>query len=371
MSEGPAVSALREGPVISALRARVCNPPLAVPHATAGGLVASFPMVLVDLRCNDGVVGSAYVFTYSMLFAPAVARLLHELAPLCVGQASAPAHLRALLHKRFRLIGPQGFTMIAAAAIDMAAWDAEARRAGQPLYRLLGAERRGTPAYGPVGMSGAEGAVREAAAGVALGFRALKAKAGYADAAEDAAVVRALRAAVGEPGTVMVDYNQSLAKAEAIRRGGLLEPERLGWIEEPVAAEDYAGLARVKDAIGTPVQAGENWWGPVEFDKAIAAGATDLLMPDVMKVGGISGWLEVAALAARAGLPVSSHLFPEVSAQLLCATPTAHWLEWTDWSNPVMRTPVELRDGACWPSEAPGIGIEWDEAAVARFEVQV
>jgi len=357
-------------PTIRSLRFRVANPPLAVPHATAGGLVASFPMVLAEIVRDDGVRGTAYVFTYSIAFAGPVARLLQELAPSLVGQDAAPASLRALLARRFRLVGPQGFTMMAAAALDMAAWDAEAQAAGQPLYALLGAARRGTPGYAPVGMSGPDGAAREAAAGTALGFRAAKAKIGYASVDEDRAVVQAMRAALGAGGTTMVDYNQSLSVDEAIRRGRALEGEGLAWIEEPVLAEDYAGHARVKDAIATPVQAGENWWGPIEFRKAIAAGATDLLMPDVMKLGGVSGWLEVAALAAEAGLRVSSHLFCEVSAHLMCATPTAHWLEWADWSNAVLEQPVPVQGGVVWPSDAPGIGIRLDEAALARHELR-
>jgi mandelate racemase len=167
----------------------------------------------------------------------------------------------------------------------------------------------------------------------------------------------------------MVDYNQCLSPVQAVHRGRALDGEGLGWIEEPTTAEDYAGLAQVARALHTPVQAGENWWGALEFTKAIAAGASDLLMPDVMKVGGISGWLEVAALATAADLPLSSHLFPEVSAHLLAATPTAQWLEWSDWSSPLIAEPPELRDGRVWPSELPGTGVRWNEAAVQRWQV--
>jgi mandelate racemase len=357
---------------VTQLTVRVANPPLAVPHATAGGMVASFPMVLLDMATSAGLTGRAYVFTYSMVFAPAVARLLADLTPLLTGQPCAPRELQALLRKRLRLIGAHGFTMMALAAIDMAAWDAVAQAARMPLYRLLGATRRGTLAYGPVGMSGVEGAAREAAASQAVGLLPVKAKIGYASVPEDVAVVEALRRATGASGTatVMVDYNQSLSPVQAIERGRVLDALGLGWIEEPTVAEDYSGLAQVAMALRTPVQAGENWWGPLEFRKAIEARATDLLMPDAMKVGGVSGWLDVAALADAAALPVSSHLFPEVSAHLLAATPTAHWLEWTDWSSPVIATPPEVRDGRVWPSEEPGIGVRWDEDAVARWQVR-
>ncbi|KNZ33859.1 MAG: hypothetical protein AD742_03770 [Methylibium sp. NZG] len=358
---------MSDAPTITGFTVRVVNPPLATPHATAGGLVASFPMLLADLKTDAGIVGHAYVFTYSMTYAPSIARLVRDLAPLVVGQPCRPAELHAALRKRFRLIGPHGFTTIALALIDMAAWDVACRAANEPLYKLLGGERRGTRGYAPVGQSGRAGARREAEAGVAAGFRAVKAKIGYATVDEDASVVGELRAAVGTSGAVMVDYNQSLSVDEAIARCRALDALGLGWIEEPTIAEDFAGHARIRYAVETPIQAGENWWGPLEFRNAVAAGATDRLMPDVMKIGGITPWAEVAQIASDAGLAVSSHLFPEVSAHLLAATPNAEWLEWCDWSNPVIAEPPVIADGKVWPSQRPGIGIEWNEAAVERY----
>jgi mandelate racemase len=355
---------------LTALDVRVVNPPLAVPHATAGGLVASYPMVLLDLRTSSGLTGCAYVFTYSMVAAPAVARLLRDVSALVIGQPCAPRAIEALLRKRFRLLGPHGFTAMVMAAIDMAAWDVVCKANGQALYAQLGAARRGARGYASVGMSGIDGSVREAQAGVALGFKGVKAKIGYTTLAEDIAVLRAMREAVGADVAIMADYNQALDVPEAVHRCTALDALGLAWIEEPTIAEDFAGHAQIKAAAATPIQAGENWWGPLEFCKAIDAGATDLLMPDVMKIGGITSWLKIAALAEVHGLPLSNHLFAEVSAHLMAASPTAGWFEWCDWPNPVLAAPVEVRDGLVWPSEKPGIGIEWDEAAIARFEVR-
>lgn len=355
---------------ITALDVRVVNPPLAVPHATAGGLVASYPMVLLDLRTSGGITGCAYVFTYTVLAAPAVARLLRDVAALVVGQPCAPLAIEALLRKRFRLLGAHGLTAMVMAAIDMAAWDAVCKANAQPLYAQLGAARRGARGYAPVGMSGIDGSVREAQAGVALGFTGVKAKIGYATLAEDIAVLSAMRKAVGGGIAIMADYNQALDVPEAMRRCAALDALGLTWIEEPTLAEDFAGHAQIKAAAATPIQAGENWWGPLEFRKALNAGATDLLMPDVMKIGGITSWLKIAAMAEVYAMPLSNHLFAEVSAHLMAASPTASWFEWCDWPNPVLAAPVEVRDGLVWPSEKPGIGIEWDEAAIARFELR-
>jgi mandelate racemase len=355
---------------ITALDVRVANPPLAVPHATASGVVASYPMVLLDLRTSAGITGCAYVFTYSMIAAPAVARLLRDTSALVVGQPCAPLALEAHLRKRFRLLGPHGFTAMVMAAIDMAAWDVVCKANAQPLYAQLGAVRRGARGYAPVGLSGIDGSVREAQAGIALGFAGVKVKIGYATLADDIAVLKAMREAVGPSVAIMADYNQALDVPEAMRRCAALDALGLVWIEEPTIAEDFAGHAQIKAAATTPIQAGENWWGPLEFRKALHAGATDLLMPDVMKIGGITPWLKVAAMAEVDGLPLSNHLFAEVSAHLMAASATAGWFEWCDWPSPVLAQALEVRDGRVWPSDKPGIGVEWDEAAIARFEVR-
>jgi mandelate racemase len=197
--------------------------------------------------------------------------------------------------------------------------------------------------------------------------RAVKAKIGYPTVEEDLAVVRAIRDAVGEATPVMVDFNQSLSPTEAASRMSRLEDLGLAWIEEPILAEDYAGMARLASRFETPVQAGENWWGPLEFQKAMDAGLTELLMPDVMKVFGVTGWMDVAAMAAVRRVPVSCHLFPEVSAHLLAATPTAHWLEYADWWSSILEEPLSITDGMASPSTGPGCGIAWDERAIARL----
>ncbi len=357
--------------MIKSIRVRAVNVPMAEPHRTASGVITVSPLVLVDLETRDGVPGRSMVFTYTSAALKPVAQFAANLAPLVAGQALAPAALTKSLLARFRLLGAQGFAGMAISAIDMAAWDAAARRAGVPLCRLLGASPRPTQAYGGVGFEGPKGTAQGAERWAARGFKGVKAKIGYPTLAEDIATIRAMRSAVGGEVAIMVDYNQCLAPVEARERLRALDAEGLAWVEEPVVAEDYSGMAAVAREAATPIQAGENWWGPLEFAKAIDAGASDLLMPDLMKVFGITGWMELAGHAAPRGLRISSHLFPEASAQVLAATPTAHWLEYADWWNPVLASPLEVKDGLAIPCAQPGSGIEWDEAAIARFGARV
>jgi mandelate racemase len=178
-----------------------------------------------------------------------------------------------------------------------------------------------------------------------------------------------MREAVGPDIAIMVDYNQCLTPAEAVQRLRVLDDEGLTWVEEPTLAHDHAGHATIAREARTPIQCGENWWGTLDMQHAIEAGASDLMMPDVMKIGGVTGWMRAAALAHAKGLPVSSHLWPEISAQLMCVTPTAHWLEYSDWWNPILKEPVVIENGTARVDQMIGTGVAWNEAAVERFAV--
>jgi mandelate racemase len=354
---------------IRGLNVRAVRVPLSQPHPTAGGTVSEAPLVLVDLLTEEGIVGSAYVFCYTPLALEPVARLVTNLEAVIAGMTLAPLALERALQARFRLLGPQGLTGIAMAAIDMAAWDALARAAGVALVRLLGGEPRLTPVYNSLGMGGVDLAAREAEESRSAGFRGVKYKIGYPDAQTDLAVVRAAQKAGGDDLVVMVDYNQSLDVPEAVRRGRLLDGEGIGWIEEPTTADDFVGHAQIAREVTTPIQTGENWWGTHDMVKSLAAGASDYVMVDLMKIGSISGWLRAAALAEPGGVRLSSHLFPEVSVHLMAVTPSAHWLEWLDLASPILQEPLRIEDGYAAPHDTPGSGITWNEEAVTRYLV--
>lgn len=356
---------------ISGLRVRTVDAPLSRPIRTGGGALESSPLVLIDLFTDQGVTGSSYLFAYTRLALAPLARLVENLGVKIRGEPVVPLELDRKLRSLFRLLGPQGLTGMAMAGIDMAAWDALAKAARLPLCRLLGGEPRAIPAYNScgLGLMGAARAAVEARELVAPGFRAIKARLGYSDLTEDLAVVRSIRAAIGPDPGLMVDYNQCLSVPEAIDRARALDGEGLVWIEEPTDATDYDGHARIRGRARTPIQAGENWWGTSDMARSIAAGASDFAMLDVGKIGGVTGWLRASALADAAGLPVSSHLFPEISAHLLAVTPTRHWLEYIEMAAPLLLEPLRVEDGSVVVSSSPGAGIAWDEAAVERYSV--
>lgn len=354
---------------IKSLSARAVSVPMTRPLHTSTGAITRVPLVLIDLTTSCGAVGRSYLFCVTPLALKAQVALLEDMASLITDRALAPFELEQMLEKRFTLLGAGGLVGMAISGIDMAAWDALAIEAGQPLCRLLGGEPRPVRAYNScgLGLKGAADVAREAVELLAGGFSAVKLRLGYASLNEDIAAVRAVQAALPAGVQVMTDYNQALDVTEAIRRGHALEEFGLAWIEEPVLASDHVGNARVAAALKTPVQIGENFWGPRDMGRAIAASASDYVMPDAERIGGVSGWMRAAALAQAAGLPMSTHLFPEVSAHLMCVTPTAHWLEYVDWANPVLAQPLEIREGHAVLRDAPGSGIEWNEAAVTKY----
>jgi len=337
------------------------------PHRTASGVVSESPLVLTDIITGEGVVGHSIVFTYTVAALEPAATLIRNLEPLVQGDVVAPHEIEQKLARRFRLLGTQGLVGMALAAIDMALWDALARSRSTSLVRMLGGVEKPLQAYGAVGYDGAIGSARVAEDWVRRGFKGVKAKIGYPDVKEDVEVIRAIRAAIGESTAIMVDYNQCLTPAEALNRLRVLEDLGLVWVEEPTLAHDYRGHALVAQESRVPIQCGENWWGTQDLRHAIEARASNYVMLDVMKIGGVTGWLRAAALAEAHAIPVSNHLWPEISAQLLCLTPTAHWLEYADWWNSILAEPLRVEDGMALPLGATGTGVDWNEDAIHRY----
>ena len=358
------------GLIVRDVTVRAVVVPLRRPLATRVGDFPRWPLVLIDVSTEQGIIGRSYLAPYLNRAAGALLPVLRDLGAGRRARPAAPAAAYEQARGWFSLAGYQGLALAAVAGLDGALWDALAQAAGMPLARLLGGTLEPVPAYNSNGL----GLIPPAAAGdEALellaegGFTALKVRVGRAFAADDLAAVRRVREAVGDGITLVADYNQGLDLGEALQRCRALDREGLTWIEEPMRYDDLSGHARLARDIGTPVMLGENFYGPRAMHEAIRAQACDLVMPDLMRIGGVTGWLQAAAVADVAGLPMSSHLYPEVSGHLLRVTPTRHWLEWQDWAHPVLARPFEVRSGQLHLPDVPGNGLEWDEDAVAHY----
>lgn len=355
------------------VRARPVVLPLKRPIVSKVGQFTEWPVILIDLQTREGVVGRSYLEPYLAHAARAIVPLLETLGAAAAGKPLAPfdAYRRGI--GSLQLVGREGLTLIAVSGLDMAAWDALARAAGVPLAVCLGGSVGAVPAYNSNGLwlIPPERLGPEAESLVAEGhFSALKVRLGRPTLAEDRAALAAIRGAIGPSIRLMCDFNQGLPLAEALLRCHALDDEGLDWFEEPISYDDLRGYVQLTRELRTPVQLGENVYGPRRLHEFVAAGAGDCVMPDLMRIGGVSGWMRAAAIAGAAGIPVSTHLYPDMAAHLMRVTETAHWLEWQDWVHPVLREPFPIEDGHLIVPDRPGQGIEWDEAAVARYAAQ-
>lgn len=349
-------------------RARTVTAPLARPLRTASGSIEVSPLILIDVLTDQDVTGQAYLFGYTPVTLKPLITLLEQIKPELIGKTVVPVERMRQMEQRFRLLGVQGLLGMLLSTLDMAYWDALGKAAGMPVVQLLGGEAKPVPAYDSYGMLDPAKDAKALEHSLAQGFKAIKIKLG--DGAErDLQIVSEVRSIIGHDIALMVDYNQSLTPNEAIRRIRMIEQYDIHWVEEPVVAEDLQGHATVRHAVNAGIQTGENWWFPRDAERALSAGACDMMMPDLMKIGGITGWMTVAGMASAASMPVSSHIFVEASSHVLPVTPTCHWLEFMDFGSKIMAEPYVVVDGKVTP-KGPGLGIAWDEDAVARYAMK-
>jgi mandelate racemase len=331
--------------------------------------ITEWPVVLIDLQTEEGIVGRSYLEPYVVKSMRYLVPALYDFSALLKGRPVAPVELFEAARKSLHFVGYEGLSMIAASGLDMAAWDALAKAAGQPLCVLLGGSVGRVKSYNSNGLWLQQ---PESVAAEALelreegGFTGLKLRLGREHVSVDIAALDAIRTAVGDDMSLMVDFNQGLSLAEALQRCHLIDDRGLAWIEEPIVYDNFDGYAQLAGELKTPLQIGENFYGPRDMHKALQRKACDLVMPDFMRIGGVTGWLRAAAIAGAAGVPMSTHLYPEVAAHVMRVTETAHWLEWQDWADPLLQEPFALENGHLVIPERPGIGIEWNESAVAH-----
>jgi mandelate racemase len=330
--------------------------------------ITEWPIILIDLFTEEGIIGRSYLEPYAVQAMRYLVPALQDFGALLKGRQVAPLELFDAARKSLHFVGYEGLSMIAASGLDMAAWDAVAKAADRPLCVLLGGSVGPVKSYNSNGLwlkdphAVAEEALQLRDEG---GFTGLKLRLGRDRIADDLATLESVRKSVGKDMHLMVDFNQGLNLAEALQRCHMIDDHGLAWIEEPIVYDNLDGYAQLAAELKTPLQIGENFYGPREMHKALQKKACDLVMPDFMRIGGVTGWLRAAAIAGAAGVPMSTHLYPEVAAHVMRATETAHWLEWQDWADPVLQRPYEIKDGMLHIPDSPGVGLEWNEEAVA------
>ncbi|HEY0201815.1 MAG TPA: enolase C-terminal domain-like protein [Burkholderiaceae bacterium] len=361
-----------ELPKISPALVRKVIVPFEQPLRTASGVMQAAPMVVLDIPTSAGIVGHSYLFCYTPTVLDAVARLAQDVSNALIDQPLAPHQLLQRLRSNFKLLGTVGLLDMVLSAIDMALWDAWSKFLGQPLAALLGADfshSRSMPVYASYGMEDVQQTRRNIEQAMSEGHRYVKIKIGHPELATDLAIVETALESMQGKASLLVDYNQSLSVAEALVRCKALDTYDLAWIEEPTCFDDLQGHAQIARHVTTPIQVGENLWGPTQIAASLDANASDLMMPDLGKVGGIGGWLQASAVCAARRIPVSNHFYQEISAHLMLVTPGAHLLEYFKMADPILEQPLELIDGRAYVPDRPGHGMAWREKRIQTFLV--
>jgi len=341
------------------------------PFRAAIRVIPTVDCVVVRVRTDDGAEGVGTAFAFGLDDARILAGLVDTLGARILGRDPQPVEaIWRDLWDSLVFLGQAGAGISAIAPIDMALWDLKGRRAGLPLYRLLGGACDSVPVYGSGGSLASSTAelAAEMEAHARAGWPAVKLKLGHGIAA-DRARVAAVRDAVGPEVRIILDGNQQWTAKQAIAVGHALADLDPWWLEEPVPAADLEACAAVRAAVPMAVATGETNFTPEPFDRMIRARAADILMPNLQRVGGITPWRKVAAAAELAGLAVASHVYAEVNVHLMTAVPNGLTLEVIPWWPRLFEESVAISGGRATPPDRPGLGFTLDAGAVARHRV--
>jgi L-alanine-DL-glutamate epimerase-like enolase superfamily enzyme len=368
------MATMRISRVESALLHVSLSRPRASPLEAAAGRLNHLVALLVRVHTDAGLTGLGFAYALQSSGRALFAALVDDLAPLVVGEDPLDhARLGAKAYWRLQTVGRRGLVQQAWSALDVALWDLKGKAANLPLYKLLGGARESAEVYGSdtawLWMS-VEEVLDASRPYLDQGMKGIKVKVG-ANAAEDYDRLSRLREALGDDVWIAVDANERYDYTTALTMGRFFEEEiGAGWFEEPITCEDVEGHARLASKLEVPIAAGEMLFGLDEFERYVERGALAVLQPDLTRLGGITGWLEVAALAARRHLPVSPHLLPEIGVHLGCGLPVVTSIEYMPWLYPLFANPPALVNGRLVPPAGPGLGLEVNADAAARFLVE-
>src|SRR5687767_2602153 len=332
------------------------------------GVMRAFELITARVRDREGAEGVGYSFTVGRNGGAINDILCREVAEIAAGQdADRIEFLWNRLWWDLHYGGRGGPTVLAISAFDMALWDLKAKRAGLPLWKLLGGNDPRVPCYaGGIDLElTPDELLRQTDENLARGFRAIKMKVGRKKLAEDVERVAAMRDHLGAEFPLMVDANMKWTSDEAIRAARAFQPYDLTWLEEPIAPDDVAGHARVAREGGVPIAAGENLRTIWEFRHLIASGGVTYPEPDVTNCGGVTSFMKVAHLAECFNLPVTSHGAHDITVHLLAAVPNQSYLEAHGFGlDRYIAEPLRIKDGFALAPGRLGHGIEFDWKAL-------
>ena len=354
---------------IDRITTRVVRLPLDTPLVTGNIRIESIWFLLVDLDTDEGVRGSSFIWGFNKAAARSLAAMVEHLATSALGED--PTATTRLYNKMWRALiqqGHAGVPIMALSAIDAAAWDALGKVAGLPVVDLLGRKLDAVPAYASALwiIDDLDALQREASGYVAEGFSAMKMRVGRGNIARDVAAVRAVREAIGPDIHLMADFSSALTPIYATRLAHALEPYDLFWIEDPIADEDMADHAAITREVRTPICFGEKIYSPQGLKQVIDARAADVLMADMQRAGGVTGWSRIAAMAEAARMPISSHILPELNLHLIASAPTGLYLEYLTWADTLFNEKMELKNGMVTVPRRPGFGLTWNEDTIRK-----
>jgi L-alanine-DL-glutamate epimerase-like enolase superfamily enzyme len=342
------------------------------PIGSALGQLHSFGCILVFVHCDSGIVGENLIFTLNARRTRVLQSMVEEMADLVMGRdAGHIAGFWARAWSDINFLGHKGVPVVGISALDGALWDALGKTSNLPIYRILGGAQDRVPVYhsGGLWLSSSDKALAaEAERFAAAGFTAMKMRLGSPEPATDVARVRAVRTAIGPKIKLMADANQGLTESQAIRLGRALEEFDLTWFEEPLPAWDLDGLARVAAALDTPIASGETEYTRYGFRRMLELRSADILMPDLQRVGGVSEFIRVGHMAESYDIPVSSHLFPETSLQVLGALVNTIYLEYMPWFSKLYNETIKFAEGQAIVPERPGWGFTFNQDYVSHLE---